>query len=326
MIMTKAIFDFLPDIPPVPMFADNPINRDDHRRDDANWLKVTMHSSNARYLIIVDDKIAMSVTPSLSKATFQYDEIKALSENILQEAIYLGLWDGVPYFTLKITLNESEQLFDKHPSIKAIDLRSIALGMVGVTNQEGLLGVLSQAKALFNWHETHPFCSKCGAETSMASAGYKRVCVSDACGASHFPRTDPVVIMLVLDGDQCLLGRGHNWPVGRYSALAGFMEPGESIEQAVRREVFEETAVKVGRVHYLCSQPWAFPTNLMIGCFAEAQSRDITLDPIEMEDAKWFHRDEIKAALNSPDESSLLVAPAIAIAHNLLRAWVENGD
>lgn len=322
--MTTTIFDFLPDQPPMPAFSINSINRDDHRREDQGWLRATMRSSKARFLLLVGDKIIMSVVPALSKAAFQYDQLPAMADQRFDEAIYLGLWQETPYFTLKLSLVESEQLFEKHPANKAIDLRSIALGLVGQAGKESLLGILSQAMALFNWHENHPKCAKCGAKTRVASAGYKRLCVDAECGASHFPRTDPVVIMLVIDGDQCLLGRGHNWPEGRYSTLAGFMEPGESIEQAVRREVFEETAVTVGFVRYVCSQPWAFPTNLMIGCMAEAKSHAITLDPIEMDDAKWFSKSQIELALNKPDESPLLVAPPIAIAHNLLRTWVEN--
>ena len=154
-------------------------------------------------------------------------------------------------------------------------------------------GDAAAAKGILSWHETHGFCARCGAASEVADAGWKRVC--PACGGQHFPRTDPVVIMLITYGNAFLMGRSPGWPEGMYSLLAGFIEPGETMEAAVRREVAEETAVQVGRVGYLASQPWPYPSSLMFGCWGEALNRDITLDPAELEDAMWISREELAA-------------------------------
>ncbi len=181
--------------------------------------------------------------------------------------------------------------------------------------------ILAQARSLFAWHEKHGHCAVCGATTRSVKGGYERQC--DSCKAEHFPRTDPVVIMLVIDGERCLLGRHKRFASGVYSTLAGFVEPGESVEEAVAREVWEEAGVRVGRVRYVGSQPWPFPSSLMIGCFAEAISMDVKIDENELEDAKWFTRAEARAALagHGPFKAS----PPFAISHSLLKAWVELG-
>lgn len=175
------------------------------------------------------------------------------------------------------------------------------------------------AKALTGWHVTHRFCSACGKASLPAMAGWQRRCPD--CGASHFPRTDPVVIMLVVRGNKLLLGRSPGWPEGMYSALAGFVEPGETIEAAVRREVAEETGVEVGRVRYLASQPWPYPASLMIGCLAQAETDAITLDPAELDDALWLSREEVAMALAG--EHSVVRPPRRgAIAGFLIRNWL----
>lgn len=177
------------------------------------------------------------------------------------------------------------------------------------------------AKAIFGWHATHLFCARCGAPSDMQAAGWERQCPS--CGAKHFPRTDPVVIMLVTHGNSVLLGRSPGWPEGMYSLLAGFVEPGETMEAAVRREVFEETAVEIGAVSYLASQPWPFPASLMFGCHGVAISQDITLDPNELEDAVWLTREDLALAFRREHP---LVKPARkgAIAHFLLSNWLAD--
>lgn len=147
------------------------------------------------------------------------------------------------------------------------------------------------ARALLAWHDSHRFCAACGAPSRMVDSGWRRVC--DTCGASHFPRTDPVVIMLITHGEDVLVGRSPGWPERMYSLLAGFVEPGETVENAVRRETMEEAGISVGAVSYLASQPWPFPASLMLGCRAEALSRDITLDPAELEDALWISREDL---------------------------------
>ncbi|MEB8387990.1 NAD(+) diphosphatase [Rhodobacteraceae bacterium KMM 6894] len=177
------------------------------------------------------------------------------------------------------------------------------------------------ARAIYAWHDSHRFCAKCGAASLMAQRGWQRNC--PACGAHHFPRTDPVVIMLIERGNAVLMGRSPGWPEGMFSLLAGFVEPGETIEAAVRRETLEESNIKVGAVSYLASQPWPFPASLMIGCRGTALSDEITIDPIEIEDARWFTREEILDAF-SGQHAFLSPAREGAIAHFLLRNWLAD--
>ena len=189
----------------------------------------------------------------------------------------------------------------------------------------GEAAILAQGRALIGWHESHRFCAKCGEETRPRDAGYLRVC--EDCGAEHFPRTDPVVIMLVTRGDRCLLGRQSGWPPGMFSALAGFVEPGEMIEEAVRREVREEASIEVGEVRYLASQPWPFPSSLMIGCLAEGVSEEIRLDDKELDDARWFPLELVRKALAAGGSADgLFVPPPMAIAHQLIRFWAAPSD
>jgi NAD+ diphosphatase len=177
----------------------------------------------------------------------------------------------------------------------------------------------STARALMNWHRSHRFCSACGVPTDMTMGGWQRGCPS--CGGQHFPRTDPVVIMLVLHGNRLLLGRSPGWPEGFYSALAGFVEPGETLEAAVRREVFEETRIRCGAVHYVAGQPWAYPNSLMLGFAAHAETTEIIIDPHELEDARWLTREEmvdVMAGLH-PTVSR---PRSGAIAHTLVTRWL----
>ena len=177
------------------------------------------------------------------------------------------------------------------------------------------------ARALFMWHASHGFCANCGAKSEPTMAGWQRDCPS--CGRHHFPRTDPVVIMLITHGNSVLLGRSPGWPAGMYSLLAGFVEPGETLEAAVRREVFEEAGITVGDVSYLASQPWPFPASLMFGCAGAALDRDINIDPVEIEDAMWVTREEIMQAM-AGEHPTLLPARKGAIAHFLLENWVAD--
>lgn len=176
-------------------------------------------------------------------------------------------------------------------------------------------------KAILGWHATHRFCARCGEESRMEKSGWTRIC--GACGGQHFPRTDPVVIMLITRGNRVLMGRSPGWPEGMYSLLAGFVEPGETIEAAVRREVLEETGVRVGEVAYLASQPWAFPASLMIGCRGEAMSDEIIIDPVEIDDALWLSREDIMQAF-AGEHPFLSPARKGAIAHFLLRNWLAD--
>lgn len=177
------------------------------------------------------------------------------------------------------------------------------------------------AKGVFGWHENHKFCAKCGAGTEMAEAGWQRNC--PACNAAHFPRTDPVVIMLITHGNKVLLGRSPGWPEKMYSLLAGFMEPGETVEAAVRREVHEESRITVGKVGYMTSQPWPFPSSLMIGCWGSATSTEIKLDQKELDDALWLSKEKIIESL-SGNSDDILPARKGSIAQFLIENWVKD--
>lgn len=177
------------------------------------------------------------------------------------------------------------------------------------------------ARALVDWHSRHGYCAVCATPTAVFRAGWGRQCPN--CNAEHFPRVDPVVIMLAERGDKVLLGRQPAWPPGRYSALAGFLEIGESIEEAVRRETLEESGIRVGAVRYVASQPWPFPSSLMIACIGTAENDDIAIDVHELEDARWFTRDDVRRALARDPDAPFGAPPSYAIAHTLLTAWVE---
>ena len=179
------------------------------------------------------------------------------------------------------------------------------------------------AKMLVDWHARHRFCARCGGETALAKGGWQRNCQNQTCAAEHFPRVDPVTIMLVEHEGQLLLGRQYRFPPRNYSALAGFVEPGETIEEAVAREVFEEAGLVVRDVRYIASQPWPFPSSLMIGCHAMADSAALTIDTVELEDARWFTRAEVAQAMQGDPVAPLAVPPGRAIAHQLLRWWLE---
>ena len=208
----------------------------------------------------------------------------------------------------------------RHPDLpkgsRFAELRQI---MMGLSARDAEL--LATGKSLLGWHRSHRYCSQCGHESQMSSAGWQRKC--PACGAAHFPRTDPVVIMLITHGNSTLLGRSPGWPEGMYSCLAGFVEPGETLEAAVRREVMEETQVKVGPVSYLASQPWAFPSSLMFGCTGRAETTQITIDPHEIEDARWVTREDLMRAMYG-ESDWLKPARKGSIAHTMLQNWLAD--
>ena len=205
---------------------------------------------------------------------------------------------------------------DLPPGAVFAELRG-RIGGLGARDAE----LAATARALFMWHRSHRFCARCGVESALRDAGWMRAC--PACGGQHFPRTDPVVIMLVTRGNRALLGRSPGWPEGMYSCLAGFMEPGETLEDAVRREVLEETGIQTGAVRFVASQPWPFPASLMLGCAARAVSDDITIDPTEIEDALWVTRERLTAIFAGTDPA--IRAPRRgAIAGWLLQQWLAD--
>jgi NAD+ diphosphatase len=228
--------------------------------------------------------------------------------------VFLGCYQGAPCFTADFSgLDEETARSRFGETMKFIDLRSVA-GQL--TQAEAT--IVAAAKGVVGWHRIHPFCARCGGASVPEDGGWRRRCT--ACRSLHFPRTDPVVIMLVTRGDKVLLGRQSVWPPGLYSLLAGFMEPGETIGDAVRRETHEETSVRVGRVRFLASQPWPFPASLMLGCWAEALSEKIVIDA-EIEDARWVSRAEMAMALNG--EHPHFASPRQdSIARWILTAWV----
>ncbi|MCG6121975.1 MAG: NAD(+) diphosphatase [Microvirga sp.] len=233
------------------------------------------------------------------------------------ERIYLGSIDGrhVLAFQGEHALVEE---WGSRPDLVVLDLRAIATqGLVA----EREAGMLAEAKSLLSWHANHRFCARCGGPTRATRSGFRRDC--DACGAQHFPRTDPVVIMLITHGDRILLGRQARFPTGNYSCLAGFVEPGETIEDAVRRETFEEAGVRVGAVTYMMSQPWPFPSSLMIGCRGEALDDAINFDREELEDARWFDRGDLELMLRDAHPDGVRTPPSVAIAHHLVRAFLH---
>ncbi len=249
-----------------------------------------------------------------------------------QAPLFLGMDKDAPIFALNVsgwTPKELDaeamvQFFDpseqQHPDLPQgqvfCELRSV---MARLTARDAEL--IATAKSLMDWHRTHRFCSSCGQESAMTMAGWQRDCPS--CERKHFPRTDPVVIMLITHGNSVLMGRSPHWPDGMYSLLAGFVEPGETIEAAVRREVFEEAGVQVGAVEYLSSQPWPYPSSLMFGCRGEALTTDITIDPVEIEDALWVTREEM---LDMFAGTHPVIKPARlgAIAHFIMQHWLAD--
>ena len=231
----------------------------------------------------------------------------------------LSLWtpEDVPDAGFDTFLDASVQRHPaKDPPACFAELRGI---MTGLSAFEGELA--STARGLMNWHRSHRFCAACGGPSVFSMGGWQRDCPS--CGAKHFPRTDPVVIMLITHGNDVLMGRSPGWPEGMYSLLAGFVEPGESFEAAVRREVLEETRIVVDEVRYLACQPWPFPNSLMLGCWGRANSREITIDPVEIEAARWVGREEMVSVF-AGQHPTLLPARRGAIAHFLLENWLAD--
>ena len=252
-------------------------------------------------------------------ALMPLDRARALGGS-LGEACLIGLDGGAPRFALPLP-EAALGALGGHADLVASDLRAIAVEGKVPPDQAGLLAC---AKALLAWHARRSFCSNCGGRLRAGEGGWRRDC--EQCGAQHFPRTDPVVIMLAIDGDDCLLGRSPRFAPGMWSALAGFVEPGETPEAAVRRETREEAGIAVGAVRYVAAQPWPFPMSLMLGFHAQALSRDIVMDANELEGARWFSRAEAALLLERTHPDGLVAPVPMAIAHHLLRAFVEGRD
>ena len=296
----------------------NPLNRRAELRDHAEAIDALRTEDTARAIVLVGDASVLNRKGDGLDALFSLQEAAALGD--AHETVFLGIQDLSAVFGIEIDAALAEPLGTR-PDLLITDARSIAVQAL-VSPDE--IGILAEAKALLHWHRRHRCCSVCGTPTSARGGGWKRVCAS--CAAEHFPRTDPVVIMLTVLGDRCVLGRQSRFPPGMYSCLAGFLEPGETIEAAVRRETSEEAGVRTGRVRYLASQPWPFPASLMIGCLAEALNDDLTVDGEELEHARWFTRDEVRLMIEGKHPEGLLAPQPMAIANAILRAWALDGE
>jgi NAD+ diphosphatase len=306
-----------PDLGPKPRvgYANSRIERAADKRADEAALAAYAADPRAGAYVIGGDRIVMKKAEPVSDPLFPFAAARALDG--AAETVFLGLMDGAPRFGVGIAPAAAETL-KSHDGFHVTDLRSIAVqGLVAPEH----LPPIAEAKAVLHWHLRHRFCPNCGAATLVVSGGWRRDCPQ--CKAEHFPRTDPVVIMLAVDGERCLLGRSPRFVPTMWSCLAGFVEPGESIEDAVHRETREEAGIACGRVRYFASQPWPFPTSLMIGCHAQALTHDIVVDHDELEDARWFDKDEVVSMLMRKHRQGLTTPPPVAIAHHIIRAWIE---
>ena len=311
----RPIPQSLPFPKPVLGYADSRIERAAELRTNTAALEAMAADKRAGAYVIGGEMI-VAKRGEPNEPLFTLEEARRFGP--AEETAFLGHLDGAPRFGFGIPPAAAEAL-KARDDLLVTDLRSIAVqGLVDGVH----LPPIAEAKAVLHWHQRHRFCSNCGVRTDAVDAGWKRLCPS--CKTEHFPRTDPVVIMLIVDGDQCLLGRSPRFAPTMWSCLAGFIEPGEAIEDAVRRETREEAGILCGRVTYYRSQPWPFPTSLMIGCLAEAKSRDIVVDATELEAARWFSKDETITMLTRTHAEGQTTPPPVAIAHHIIRDWVEN--
>ncbi|WP_171172571.1 NAD(+) diphosphatase [Ruegeria sp. HKCCA0370] len=316
-------------------FGGSGLNRAAHLRGDSEKLSEMARDPAARCILLWRGKLLVvgAALDQLALTQMTHPLVCDGPGGVIEAPVFLGLSaEGAPLFAADISawgaegldltglgefVDRSEQ---QHPDLPEghvfAELRRI---MARLSPRDAELA--ASAKAVVGWHETHRFCARCGAASNMSQAGWQRSCPS--CGGQHFPRTDPVVIMLITHGDNVLMGRSPGWPEGMFSLLAGFVEPGETLEAAVRREVMEEAGVPVGAVSYLSSQPWPFPASLMFGCAGEALSRDIVIDPVEIEEAMWVSKSEMMQAF-AGEHPRLLPARKGAIAHFLLQNWLAD--
>lgn len=297
-------------------YAGSALDRLSEQRGDAKLIQSLRQ--NARNFVIAGEAFLLAKRESSFDAGLTDDEA-ALAGKPFETALLGKDRNGRGHFARAVPAERIDAI-KAHGGFIAVDLRSIALQ--GLVPPEELSS-LATAKALLFWHERHRFCSNCGQPTKSAQAGWRRDCA--ACSAQHFPRTDPCVIMLAVHGEQCLLARQTRFPPGMWSALAGFVEPGESFEEAVRRETMEEAGIPSGRVAYFASQPWPFPMSIMIGCFVEAKSDKLKIDEVELEAARWVTKDECRLLLSGTHPARFFAPPPLAIAHHLIKTFVENG-
>ncbi|WP_343528523.1 NAD(+) diphosphatase [Sphingomonas sp.] len=285
-------------------FTGGRLDRADPLRHDAQGFAAALADPAARLLVLNDYQ------PEMAEGRLGWTGIDA--DAVPEDHVLLGFEDGVPHFARLTGQPAAGRSFEMIAALHALET--------------GEAATYAAARSVIDWHARHGFCARCGAATVPFRAGWGRRCL--ACGTEHFPRVDPVVIMIAEHDGRALLGRQPAFPPGRYSALAGFLEPGESIEEAVARELFEEAGVRVKNVRYIASQPWPFPSSLMVACVATALDDRLTIDRTELEDAIWVSRDDVRAALagdgagdGARDATRFGVPPSYAIAHTLLKEW-----
>jgi NAD+ diphosphatase len=301
-----------------PAFVTHVLDRAAHLRSNDEKLLALESHRDARAYVIYRDSLVAKQEPGGPRVLLRIDEALKFGAN--PGTIFLGLRDRAPIFGMGIGAAAVEKLLTGQDAV-VTELRGMA--MQGVVPPEQL-SAIAMAKSMVTWHQRHGFCANCGTRTGMKEGGWKRDCPN--CKAEHFPRTDPVVIMLVTSGDKCLLGRQKQFLPGMYSCLAGFVEAAETIEDAVRREIFEESGIRCTDVNYYMTQPWPYPSSLMIGCTARATSEDIVVDRTELEDARWFDRDEATLMIKRQHPDGLAGPHPFAIAHHLLGRWVHGGN
>ena len=289
------------------IFAGAFVDRSGHRRKDPEWLQAAVDSSDSRFVPVWGDKCLASGEPF---RTVLLNRAEVADYLQFQETIFLGMYQGRAAFAVAI----DGALDAPFPAAGEFhDLRY--LGSVLPVHEANLV---AHARALVLWHGLQKHCGVCGSLTKVESGGNTRICSADDCGAQIFPRVDPAIIVLVSNGENCLLGRQSAWPEDRYSTIAGFVEPGESLEDAVRREVAEETNIVVGEVSYHSSQPWPFPSSLMLGFTGQANSSEIFLNDGELEDAQWFTRKELRSGFPK-------LPYRLSIARRLVDNWLQCG-
>ena len=300
-----------------PAFVTHVLDRAAHLRGNDDKLLALEGRSNSRAYVVHRDSLVVKREGEASRALLSIDEALQFGAN--PGTIFLGLRDGGALFGMGISAAAVEKLMTRD-DVAVNELRGMAMSGAVSPDQ---LSAIAMAKSMVNWHQRHGFCANCGARTSMKEGGWKRECGS--CKAEHFPRTDPVVIMFVSSGEKALLGRQKQFMPGMYSCLAGFVEAAETIEDAVRREIFEESGIRVTDVNYYMTQPWPYPSSLMIGCTARATNEEIVVDRTELEDARWFDRAELALMHKRQHPDGLFAAHPFAIAHHLIGQWLHGG-
>jgi NAD+ diphosphatase len=302
-------------------YASSKIDRHGDFRSDAKILNKIMIDDKTKFVPIWNGKnLFQQVNEKIEAYLLNKEDLRLIIPNDIVNPIFLGVADNTNYIGLDLNENNSEfNLWIEKKSIIIDDLRKF-----GPNLNEVDASFLALTSGMFYWHNTHKFCGFCGSKNTSAEGGFVRICSNLSCGKSHFPRTDPAIITLISSGDRVLLGRSPRFPEGMYSTLAGFVEPGESLEQALEREVFEEVGVRVENIRYFNSQPWPFPASLMLGFFAKAKHEDMRIDYNEIEDAQWFSIDQLRS-LKHPSISGGFKLPRVdSIARRLVDTWIAN--